>query len=95
MLHTLSRSASQFDYPACLNLLKKDDVVILMQDAVTIAMINTSVFSALVDKTTHIYVLNVDINARGLCDYISPTVTVIDYNQLVDLTVQHFPQLAW
>lgn len=95
MLHTLSHSSSQFDSQAFIEMVIAEDIIILMQDAVTIAINNTTILSALMKKTTHLYVLNVDIEARGLCDYINPNVTIIDYHQFVDLTAQHFPQLAW
>ena len=95
MLHTLSRSSRQFDYQAFLDMLKADDAVLFIQDAVVIVIEHSVALSLLIEKNQHLYVLKEDVKARGLCDIIHSNVTLIDYKQFVDLTIQHTPQLAW
>lgn len=88
MLYTLS----QADYPEAqlhqlLAQITAQDAVILWQNGVLQAVKNPDIFA----KIPHIYVLDTDLHARGLTTTL-PTITL---TELVQLTVQFHPQLAY
>lgn len=69
------------------------DAIVLLEEAVYAA---TSVhpLRSLLPKQG-VYVLHGDVLARGLESRLSTNITMVDYHQLVDLTVEHSPSLTW
>lgn len=95
MLFTLSHSPLQCDLPALLRLAAPGDAVLLLQDGVLAALSGSAALDLLLDARLSLYVLQDDVVARGLSGYISHNLTVIDYNQFVELTENHHSQTAW
>ncbi len=95
MLHTLMTSPFTCDLPAMLRLLSPGDDVLLLQDGVIAAMTGSQALAALLDSGAGIYVLQEDLQARGLTGQISTNATQVSYNQFVALTVKHPQQLSW
>lgn len=76
-----------------LGFITAEDVVLLMQDGVVAAVAQSPFLAALQKTGAQLYALDVDINARGLQNTLSTTVSVITYQGFVKLTEvqkQHF-----
>ncbi|MCS3406195.1 MULTISPECIES: sulfurtransferase complex subunit TusB [Gammaproteobacteria] len=95
MLFTLSRSPLQCDLPALLRLTSSGDALLLLQDGVLAALAGSAPLDLLLNAPISLYALEDDLSARGLSGYISHNVTVIGYNQFVELTEKHRSQMAW
>ncbi|QTF06874.1 sulfurtransferase complex subunit TusB [Brenneria izadpanahii] len=95
MLHTLSHSPYHCDIDALLRCLGPDDAVVLLQDGVIAALADTDVAKRFLNAAVPLYALKNDADARGLTERISGNVSLIDYNQFVQLTVKYPKQLAW
>ncbi|MCD1126157.1 sulfurtransferase complex subunit TusB [Jinshanibacter sp. LJY008] len=96
MLHTLSHSPYQMDMNALANTIGQSDVLVLLQDGVTAALKDSRWLTLLIQRNPiNIYVLQEDIEARGLLLLIDSRVGIIDYSGLVDLSVTHYPQVNW
>ncbi|AWH88530.1 sulfurtransferase complex subunit TusB [Limnobaculum parvum] len=96
MLHTVSHSPYQIDMNTLSNAVGQSDVLVLMQDSVTAALKESRWLALLIQRNPiNIYVLREDIEARGLLLLIDSRVEIIDYSGLVDLSVNHYPQVNW
>ncbi|RLM25113.1 sulfurtransferase TusB [Brenneria alni] len=95
MLHTLSHSPYQCDIDALLRCLGPEDALVLLQDGVIAALADTKMVNHFLNTSIPLYVLQNDADARGVTAQISNNFLLIDYNQFVQLTVQHPQQLAW
>lgn len=95
MLYTLAHSPQQCDLSALIRLIGHDDALLLMQDGVTAALENSVAQSHLSVLSCPVYVLNEDLQARGLIGQISYKLTPIDYTGFVDLTERHSQHVAW
>ncbi|MGG4609251.1 sulfurtransferase complex subunit TusB [Providencia sp. Me31A] len=93
MLYTLATSPFNCDFSTMLRLITEKDVVLLMQDGVVAATAQSPYLAALQKTGAQLYALDVDINARGLKNTLSTSVSVITYQGFVKLTEvqkQHF-----
>jgi tRNA 2-thiouridine synthesizing protein B len=91
-LHLLYQSPFQSSALArCLRHAAKEDVILLMQDAVIAALSPTRHEL----ETFTVYALYADLKARGLLDQVTDTVLMIDYSEFVRLTVHHSKILSW
>ncbi|ANN25311.1 TPA: sulfurtransferase complex subunit TusB [Vibrio vulnificus] len=90
MLHLIKSSHALEE---ALLLCTASDAIVLLEEAVYAA---TSVhpLQSLLPKQG-VYVLHGDVLARGLESRLSTNVAIVDYHQLVDLTVEHSPCLTW
>lgn len=95
MLHTLSHSPYQTDMDALLRGVGADDAILLLQDGAIAALAGTDVAARLLAAGAPVYALQEDVAARGLIGRISDKITLVDYTQFVQLTVQHIRQQAW
>jgi len=95
MLYTLHHSPHHCDLPALLRLLAEGDALLLLQDGVLAGVAGTAHLESLQNAPISVYALQADIEARGLSDYYSSSISRVDYAQFVDLTVLHRQQLAW
>lgn len=94
MLYTIAASPFQCDFAAILRLITPNDAVLLLQDGVIAAIKQSTHLGELQQKGAPIYVLNADINARGLQNMISEQVTLASYQDFVQLTVSHKQHFA-
>ncbi|WP_113628044.1 sulfurtransferase complex subunit TusB [Pectobacterium peruviense] len=95
MLHTLSTSPYHADLDTLLRSLEQGDALVLLQDGVIAALAGGDIIQRLLDSAVLLYALRPDTEARGVTEQISNSVTLIGYNEFVQLTVEHPQQLAW
>lgn len=95
MLHTLMTSPFYCDLSAMLRLLAEGDDVLLLQDGVIAALEGSSALEALLNAPISVYVLQEDVDARGLIAQISTRVITISYTDFVTLAVRHSQQMTW
>lgn len=95
MLHTLMTSPFYCDLSAMLRLLAEGDDVLLLQDGVIAALEGSSALEALLNAPISVYVLQEDLDARGLIAQISTRVITISYTDFVTLSVRHSQQMTW
>lgn len=95
MLHVISHTENQIDKDELLGSLQTTDAILLAQDGVTIAVAGNRLLTSLVQQTVALYVLRQDLSARGLEQLVDDKLTVIDYDDYVDLTVEQVSQRLW
>lgn len=95
MLHTLSVSPWHADIAAMLRLMEHGDDLVLLSDGVTAAIADGRFLEILQSAPITLYVLQDDVDARGLAGQIADSVVRVDYTDFVSLTVKHEGQLAW
>lgn len=94
MLHTLSASATSSAFADCLQLLCKDDALVLMGDGVYCALAHSASRDQMLSTNVQLYLLNDDAVAAGISSRVSDT-RLISIDQLVELSEQHERQQAW
>ncbi|MDQ7882502.1 sulfurtransferase complex subunit TusB [Atlantibacter hermannii] len=95
MLHTLTRSPWQMDFPAFMRSLSDGDDVLLLQDGVVVGIQGSSFLDLLQQAPISVHALNNDVIARGLSGQISTTVDRVSYNDFVRLAIKHPSQMNW
>lgn len=95
MLHTLRTSPWHADISGITRLMDDGDDLLLIADGVLAAVENGRFLEILRAAPISIYVLNEDVQARGLCAQISSDVIMVSYTDFVRLTVKHASQIAW
>ncbi|XVB27430.1 sulfurtransferase complex subunit TusB [Citrobacter koseri] len=95
MLHTLSVSPWHADIAAMLRLMEHGDDLVLLSDGVTAAIADGRFLEILQSAPITLYVLQDDVDARGLAGQISDSVVRVDYTDFVRLAVKHPSQMAW
>jgi len=95
ILHTVNTSPfSTFSLQDCLKQLESNDKLLLLGDAVLAASASVEQQSLLLqlDKEQRLFILDVDLTARGLHAIYGE---VIDYPRFVQLSIACKSQLAW
>ncbi len=95
MLHTLSTSPWHSDIAGMIRLMAEGDDLLLLADGVLAAVENSHFLEILRAAPISIHVLNVDVQARGLCAQISSDVIMVSYTDFVRLTGKHPDQMTW
>ena len=95
MLHTLSVSPWHADIAAMLRVMDHGDDLLLLSDGVTAAIACGRFLEILQSAPITLYVLQDDVDARGLAGQIADSVGRVSYTDFVRLTVKHAGQLAW
>ena len=98
MLHIINQSPiSSIQFTSCLRLLLSQQSLLLIEDGVYALKQNTFYAELLKQRlaTTRIYALLPDIKARGIEDKIIPDISLINYEEFVELTVQHKTICSW
>ncbi len=90
MLHIIKTVSALEDAVA---LSGEQDDILLIEDAVYVANPQHQAFSPV--KHCKISVLESDVQARGIANRISPSVTVVGYSGFVELTARHDKSLTW
>ncbi|OCG05186.1 sulfurtransferase complex subunit TusB [Gilliamella sp. wkB112] len=92
MLHTITTS----NLPIMeLQLISSHDAILFWQNGVVNSLQNNSLLNDILEKTPNCYVLDSDIMARGLKQFIDPRLKVINMQQVVELTAKYYPQMHW
>ncbi|MGP1932322.1 MAG: sulfurtransferase complex subunit TusB [Arsenophonus sp.] len=101
MLYTISTSPYYNDFDSLINLLTKNDEILLLQDGVLMghkilsSNKDNKYLMQLKNKMINVLALKDDIDARGLMQYISSYVNKISYINFVELTVKHSQYFSW
>ncbi|MBF0560547.1 MAG: sulfurtransferase complex subunit TusB [Alphaproteobacteria bacterium] len=99
MLHTVNKSPFERNaLDACLTRAAKGSAILLYEDAVYAATKGTNVASRVSQATQafKVFVLGPDLRARGFDEaQVLDGITVIGYDEFVDLTVEHGTVNAW
>lgn len=95
MLHTLMTSPFRCDVAALLRLVADGDDVLLLQDGVIAALEGSPALEALLNAPISLYVLQEDVEARGLSAQISTNVVSVGYTDFVALVVKNPQQMTW
>lgn len=98
ILHTVNKSPfEKSSLDSCLKHCKKGSSLLLIEDGIYAGLRNTrytdSVMNAMKDIT--VYVLEPDLNARGVQDKLIDGIKKVDYAGFVDLAAEHDKVEAW
>ncbi len=93
MLHIVNKSPAQTSTLAsCLRLAQPGHALLLIEDAVYAA---TQADTLAAMKPLKVYVLQPDVDARGMKGRIGDGVTPVDYAGFVDLVAEHPTNQSW
>ncbi|RWR02508.1 sulfur transfer complex subunit TusB [[Pantoea] beijingensis] len=95
MLYSLMNSPFQCDFTSLLRLTGEGDALLLLQDGVVAALQGSIALDKLLATPAALYVLQEDVEARGLVGQISPKIVSVSYTDFVALTIKHPQQVAW
>lgn len=95
MLHTLMHSPAHCDLETLLLMAGAGDDLLLLQDGVLAALAGSRALMLLSECKATLWVLDEDVQARGLAGQISTSIQSIDYNGFVTLTIRHQQQIVW
>lgn len=98
MLHIINQSPFNSDsLQKCLALVKANDGILLIENAVIAGLNNAKFHQALLNVANKcsLYALKPDVVARGLSDIIMSEIKLIDYEQFVELVVEYQPIQSW
>lgn len=95
MLHTLRHSPWQCDFATFCSMLQEGDDVLLIQDGVLAAFHHSVFFEKLQCLSIPVFVLQNDVDARGLATQISTSVLGVSYTEFVHLVLKHSAQMSW
>lgn len=98
MLHVVNKSPFERNtLDSCLRTVNQGSSVLLIEDGVLGALEGTSVSGRIreaMDKVT-IYVLQPDLETRGVADKLMDGIKSVDYGGFVDLAVEHDVVQSW
>jgi tRNA 2-thiouridine synthesizing protein B len=98
MLHIVNKSHRQTSALAsCLRLAKDGQALLLTEDAVYAATQGGAESSGIAAAAAQlkVYVLQPDVDARGMSGKLIDGVTAVDYGGFVDLVVEHRTNQSW
>jgi tRNA 2-thiouridine synthesizing protein B len=98
VLHIVNKSHSQTSALAsCLRLAKAGQAVLLTEDAVYAATTAGAAASGITEALSRlkVYVLQPDLEARGMAARLAPGVAPVDYAGFVDLVAAHPTSQSW
>ncbi len=90
MLHIIKTISALED---AVLLCSEQDAILLIEDAVYAANPQHQAFSQV--KHSKVFALQSDIQARGMVNRISPSVSVVGYSGFVELTAKQDKSLTW
>jgi len=96
MLHIVNKSPTQTNALAsCLRLSRPGHALLLTEDAIYAATASGAASAGLADCKLKIYVLQPDVQARGMAGKLIDGVTAVDYGGFVDLVAEHHTNQSW
>ncbi|XRY30746.1 MAG: sulfurtransferase complex subunit TusB [Buchnera aphidicola (Tetraneura akinire)] len=94
MLHILISSPFSCNIDLLFNYFKKNDSLVAVQDGVIIALKNSIFFKKTI-QLNNLYVLNKDLENRGLSSFLSPNFRLINYDYFVRMTISYSKSISW
>ncbi|WAI11709.1 MAG: sulfurtransferase complex subunit TusB [Buchnera aphidicola (Macrosiphum albifrons)] len=95
MLHTLMKSPFETNVSLIINMLKKSDDFLALQDGVLIGLKNNIFLKSIIMSSVKLYLIREDVYARGIDKNISSKFILISYMHFVSLTLKHNKQMTW
>jgi len=98
MLHTVNKSPFERNtFDTCLAHVKKGSAILLIEDGVYAAMKGTAPAKKLEQmmKTIPVYVLQPDVEARGMQSRVLDGIKMVDYGGFVDLAAEYPTVQSW
>jgi tRNA 2-thiouridine synthesizing protein B len=98
MLHIVNKSHSQTNsLQSCLRLAQAGAALLLIEDGVYAATAGGAATSGIAEaaKRLKVYVLQPDVEARGMAGKLVDGVTAVDYAGFVDLVAEHPNNQTW
>jgi tRNA 2-thiouridine synthesizing protein B len=98
MLHTVNKSPYERNaFDTCLAHVKKGSAILLIEDGVYAAVKGTAPAKKLEQmmKTIPVYVLQPDVEARGMQSRVLDGVKMVDYGGFVDLAAEYPTVQSW
>jgi tRNA 2-thiouridine synthesizing protein B len=94
MLHIVNKSPEHTNaFASCLRLAQPGSALLLIEDGVYAATRASAMAEAA--KTLKVYVLQPDLDARGMTGRRVDGVTLVDYPGFVDLVAEHSNNQSW
>lgn len=98
MLHIVNKSPFQTStLDSCLRMAQPGGAVLFIEDAVYAATVGSATESSVrhACATLKVYVLQPDMDARGMTGKLIDGVTLVDYSGFVDLTAEYSTSHSW
>ncbi|BGI51587.1 MAG: hypothetical protein BucCj_3430 [Buchnera aphidicola (Ceratovacuna japonica)] len=95
MLHVLTSSPFCIDTNSFFGLIKNKDDFIAIQDGVIISLNNNIFLNKIILLSRNLYVLEEDLEARGILKNVSKNFSKINYFDFIDLTKKNKCQIRW
>jgi tRNA 2-thiouridine synthesizing protein B len=98
MLHIVNKSHAQTrTLESCLRMTKPGHALLLIEDAIYAATRGGTASSRLSEvlKTLKVYVLQPDVEARGMASQLVDGIKAVDYAGFVDLVAEHPNNQSW
>ena len=98
MLHIVNKSHTQTSaLKSCLRLALPGQALLLTEDAVYAATASAAATSGIADamQRLKVYILQPDVDARGMAGKVAAGVTAVDYGGFVDLVAEHSTNQSW
>lgn len=96
MLHIVNQSPFASSCLAdCLRICSAPAGILLIEDGVYAALAGSQWLRLMLEKTPRIYVLDADVDARGLAGKIAADATSIDYAGFVELCCEYSSTHSW
>ncbi len=98
MLHVINKSPFERNsLDSCLRTVNKGSSVLLIEDGVLGALEGTAISGRIREAMgdVAIYVLQPDLETRGVADKVMEGIKSVDYGGFVDLTVEHDVVQSW
>jgi tRNA 2-thiouridine synthesizing protein B len=96
MLHIVNKSHRQTaSLESCVRLAKDGQALLLIEDGVYAATKAGAAALAPALKRLKVYVLQPDLEARGMAGALAEGVTCVDYGGFVDLVAEHSTCQSW
>ncbi|WP_413112813.1 sulfurtransferase complex subunit TusB [Thaumasiovibrio sp. DFM-14] len=96
MLHIITNSPFHSQsLQTCLRYSSHEDEIVLMQDAVYAGLYDSVVNHSLQSWSGKLYLLDVDVQARGIISLLDEKCELLTTAEYVALTVKHQQQIHW
>jgi tRNA 2-thiouridine synthesizing protein B len=92
MLHIIKTQSAIAD---AMSYVSDNDAILLVEDAVYVSNTEHSGFTHLSKSISQCFVLEADLNARGVVSFVNSNIQVVDFLGWVALTEQYQQSMTW
>jgi len=96
LLHLLNKSPEHAALQRCTGFIRRGDCLVLLEDGVYCATSNAgAALRELIKRGIPLYAVSADVEARGLSARLGPDIKLINYEELVALSIQYTKSKRW